>query len=287
MLPILLDLKIIKIYTSGVFLALSFFWGCYLLWKLVRLTAHKEEEIFDGLFLGMIGGMIIGRILYVIFNWSVFGFDFGKIILVNGYPGFSFFGAFFGWMLTFYLYCQVKKIKFIETIDYFIPPFFLSAGFAKLGGFFSGSEIGMPTRFFLSVRYVGQAGLRHPTAVYEAVLFFLAVVITYRLLFDIRREKYHKGFNFFFSLWIIGLVYFIFDKLKSYHLYFLNHSFNRGVSLVLLLTLSFYFLYYFRSVIGERAGQISNSLYLYGQKNYQKIHKRAKDALGRGKKEIS
>jgi prolipoprotein diacylglyceryltransferase len=65
MLPILLDLKIFKIYTFGVFLVLAFFWGSFLIWKLIRLTSMKEEEVFDGLFWGLFGGLFLSRLFYV------------------------------------------------------------------------------------------------------------------------------------------------------------------------------------------------------------------------------
>ena len=59
MIPVLLDLKFIKIYTFGIFLVLAFFWGAFILWKNYLLTAQKEEELFDGMFLSLAGGLFI------------------------------------------------------------------------------------------------------------------------------------------------------------------------------------------------------------------------------------
>src|SRR3989339_411654 len=124
MLPVLLNLKVIKIYTFGVFLVLAFFWGSYLLWRLIRLTSFKEEEVFDGLFWGLAGGIFFGRLFYIILNFSDFGFDLFRYILINGYPGLSLYGSLFGGFLTLFFYCLSKKIKFLEVIDYYIPPIF-------------------------------------------------------------------------------------------------------------------------------------------------------------------
>ena len=110
MLPVLLDLKFIKIYTFGVFLVLSLFWGAFLLWKNVRLTQYKEEEIFDSMIFSLIGGMFVGRLVYVLLNWSSFGFDILKFILINGYPGFSFYGCIAGGMLFLGTYFSFKKM---------------------------------------------------------------------------------------------------------------------------------------------------------------------------------
>src|SRR3990167_3956926 len=188
MLPVLLDLKFIKIYTFGVFLVLAFFWGSFILWKNIRLTSQKEDEIFDGLFLALGGGLFFSRLLYVILNYDKFGFDVLKFILINGYPGLSLYGALFGSFIILYLYFLYKKISFKDTADYFITPVFIGLALGKLGSFFSGSEVGTQTKFFLSIKYFGYDGLRHLTPLYEGILFAMAAYMSYRLLFQIRRE---------------------------------------------------------------------------------------------------
>jgi len=262
MLPVLLDLKIFKIYTFGIFLVLAFFWGSFLLWKNIRLTSHKEEDVFDGFFLSLIGSIFFGRLIYVILNFKEFGFDVVKFILVNGYPGISLYGALFGGFGTLFAYYAIKKVKISGIIDYFISPLFLALAFGKLGSFFSGTEIGTKTKFFLSIQYAGFDGFRHLTPLYEAMCFFFASYLSYKILFEIRKERYLPGFLFSFFIWFFSFVYFVFDKLKEHSLYFLGYRFNGTVSFVLLLTSSFYFIYYFRSLIKH-----------YGQKTFKKIHR--------------
>lgn len=265
MLPVLLDLKFVKIYTFGVFLVLAFFWGSFLLWKNIRLTSHKEEEVFDGVFLALIGGLLFGRLTYVFLDFKEFGFDIIKFILVNGFPGLSLYGVLIGGLGTLYLYYALKKVKINSIIDYFISPLFLALAFGKLGSFFSGVEIGTKTKLFLSIKYVGFDGFRHLTALYESLFFFFAAYISYKILFEIRKERYSHGFLFAFFVWFFSLTYFVFDKLKDHVLYFLGYRFNGIVSFVLLLTSSFYFIYYFRSLIKH-----------YGQTTFKKIRRGAK-----------
>jgi len=252
MLPVLLDAKYLKIYTFGVFLVLAFFWGTYLLWKLIRLTSYSEEDIFDGLFWMLGGGFFMGRLLYVILNFKEFGFNLLKIILVNGYPGMSLYGALIGGILVALLFFSSKKIKFIEAVDYFVPPLFLSIAFGKLGSFFSGTEVGVKTKFFLSVKYAGFDGPRQLTAFYEALFFFAAAYLAYKFVFEIRKETLRPGFNFYFFSWGFAGIYLLFDKLKFSHLYLGSKSFNEVVSTILFLTLTVYFLYYFKSLIGRK-----------------------------------
>ena len=206
MLPVLLDLKFIKIYTFGVFLVLSFFWGSFMLWKNIRLTQHSEDDVFDGLFLSMFSGLFFGRLVYVVVNFKEFGFSFMKFILINGYPGLSVYGAIGGGALALFLYFLSKKINFRSIGDYFVTPLFIALIFGKLGSFFSGSEVGAVTKFFLKIKYVGFKEYRHLTSFYEALLLMVGAYISYRLLFEIRKEKLQKGFLMYFFLWYFSLL---------------------------------------------------------------------------------
>ena len=244
MLPVLLDLKFVKIYTFGVFLVLGFFWSAFLLWRNIRLTSHKEEDVFDGLFWSLLGGVFIGRLMYVVLNFNDFGFDFLKFILINGYPGISLIGAILGGIFTLFGFFSIRKIDFSEIIDYFISPLFVALAFGKLGSFFSGVDVGAKTTFFLRIRYASFEGLRHLTAFYEALLFGVAAYLSYRLLFEIRKERLKKGILLMFFFWFFALTYFIFDIFKERTLYLQGISFNLAASGLMLLTTSFYFIYH-------------------------------------------
>lgn len=261
MLPVLFNLGALKIYTFGLFLILAFFWGSFLLWKNIRLTAFKEEDVFDGLFIALFGGLFIGRLFYVILDFKEFGFNFLKFILINGYPGLSLYGLLIGGFFSLYLFFTIKKIKTMEILDYFITPIFTALFFGKIGSFFSGAEL-------------------HFTPFYEAVLFGLGAYLSYRLLFQVRREKYSHGFLFYFFIWYFSLIYFIFDKLKVISLYLLGQSFNRVVSTILLLTTSVYFIYYFRS-------SIKNFIKTNGQKTRVKFHFQSKRKTSQGESKKS
>ena len=275
MLPVLLDLKFIKIYTFGVFLVLSFFWGSFMLWKNIRLTQHSEDDVFDGLFLSMFSGLFFGRLVYVVVNFKEFGFSFMKFILINGYPGLSVYGAIGGGALALFLYFLSKKINFRSIGDYFVTPLFIALIFGKLGSFFSGSEVGAVTKFFLKIKYVGFKEYRHLTSFYEALLLMVGAYVSYRLLFEIRKEKLQKGFLMYFFLWYFSLVLFVFDKMKVVTLYFHGYSFNRMVSIILLLTTSVYFIYYFKV-------NISEFIKTYGDKAFKKINRATKRKTSEG-----
>jgi phosphatidylglycerol:prolipoprotein diacylglycerol transferase len=271
MLPVLINLKFLKIYTFGVFLVLSFFWGSFMLWKNIRLTSFKEEDVFDGLFTALFGSLLLGRLIYVILNFDQFGFDFLKFILINGYPGISLFGALIGGLVSLWLYFTFKRASLREAVDYFISPLLLAVAFGKLGSFFSGVEAGTKTKILPAVRYVGFDGARHLTPFYEAILFFAGAYLAQKLLFEVRREKYFHGFVFVFFGWYFSLINFLFDKLKEHNLYFLGKSFNGLLAKIILLTSSLYFIYYYRSSILKGLLGFTSFLKTYEQKAFKKI----------------
>ncbi|MDO9028045.1 MAG: prolipoprotein diacylglyceryl transferase, partial [Candidatus Roizmanbacteria bacterium] len=173
-----------------------------------------------------------------------------------------------------------RKINFNELIDYFVTPLFIALIFGKVGAFFSGVEIGTKTNFLLKIKYVGFDGFRHLVGLYEGLMLIIGVLIAYKILFEIRKERYYKGFLLKFFIWFLALTIFLFDKIKDNRLYFFGQSLDFLVSLIILLTTSFHFVYYFRSGI---LSFIKN----YGQKTFKTFRARTKKKIGRGKEKKS
>lgn len=249
MIPVLIHFGILKIYTLGVFLVLGFLAGAFVLWKNIKLTSYKEEEIFDSLFIGILGALLGGRLLYVILNFEKFGFDILRFILINGYPGLSMFGALLGGFLALFIYTRPKKISILDLSEYFVSPLFLALTIGKIGSFLSGADIGTKTSFLLSVKYSGVEGMRHITALYEAALFFIGFLITYRILFTVRRDRAHAGTSLMLFILYYGLVELILDNLKQNHLYLAGLSFNSVAGAVFFIVGTIFLLTTYRGNI--------------------------------------
>lgn len=249
MLPILIKIGFFKIYTFGIFLVLAFFWGAYYLWKNIQLTSFKEDEVFDGLFFAMLGGALIGRLLHVVLHFSDFGINLLKFILINGYPGFSMWGAMVGFFLFLYLFCNSRKLKFEELIDYVIPPFFITMAIGKLGSFFAGVEVGAETTLPVAIKYATIDGMRHLTPLYEGLLLFIGAYFAHRMIFTIRRGSLSRGFLLLFFFWFYSAMFFGFDFIRGEKSMLFGYSVYGMMALIILLTLSLYFIYYFRAAI--------------------------------------
>lgn len=255
MLPVLVDFWFIKIYTQGIFLVLAFLWGSFLVWKNVTLTSYKEEDVFDGIFLSLLGSLFVGRLVYVALHFEDFGFNILKFLLLNGYPGIYPIGAILGFVLTLYLFTLSRKMSFKHLIDYMIAPLLLAIAVIKIGTFFAGSEIGTQTNFFLSLKYPNLDGARHITSIYESILFFIASYFAHYFVKQIRREHLSEGFNLWFFIWIFGLITLVFDPIKAFRVEVFGVTFDMIASSLMLLTASIYFIYYFRKLINKRLSE--------------------------------
>ncbi len=249
MLPVLFNMPGLTLFTFGAFLVLSLLWSSFWFWKNIKLTSYKEEDFFDGLFLSIFGGIILGRIIFVALNFSEFGFDILKFVLINGFPGLSLYGLLIGAGLTFFIYTKAKKRPYLEMIDYAISPLFLGLAIASVGAFLSGTVPGTKTKLFLSVRYLGLDGTRHLPALYEALFYVLGFYIAHRIILLVRRQRISIGTNFFFFIFYFSLINLLLDFIKANHLYFLSFSFNLVLSALFSTISGLYFIFVYRDRI--------------------------------------
>ena len=249
MLPILLDLRIIKIYTFGVFLLIAFFWALFWFWRNIKRTSFKEEQMFDGAFISLIGALIFSRLTYVLLNYNDFGPDILKFILINGYPGLSLIGALIGGFFTLSLFTRVVRLNFLEVVAYSIPSLFLAIGIGKIGAFFGGNEIGAVTEFPLAIQYIGYEGYLHIVPVYEAVIMFVGFYISQQMLLRYRRDKIHVGSIFSFFIMLVSLTYMSLDFIKGDILYLSSVRFNVALPAVFFTVFGFVELIKYRKAI--------------------------------------
>ncbi len=236
MLPILLDLGIVKIYTVGIFLMLAFFWSMFWFWRNVKRTSFKEESMFDAVFISLAGGLFWARVIHVLLNYQEFGPNILKFILINGYPGLSIIGGLVGGFVTLLLVTIYTKDSFMEVVAYAIPSLFLALGIGKLGSLFGGNTIGAQTSFPLAVQYVGYEGPRHVVALYESILMFVGFFVSQKLMLTYRRDTIDVGSLFSFFVMFTSLSFMALDFLKDDVIYLLSFRFNVLVPGILFIS---------------------------------------------------
>jgi len=272
MFPILLQIGTFRIYSFGVFLMLAFFWSCFLIWKNIRISKFNEETTFDLVLISCMGAFMLGRFVYIFFHFSDFGFDIMKYILINGYPGMSILGMLVGGVGTMAILCKREKISFFELSDYIVPSLFLFIAISKLGSFFAGSEMGKKIGAF-----------RHPVALYGAALFFLGSFAAQRVLYAIRKESFSKEFPLVFYTWGYSLAVVSLRVLKDPLALSSEVMAEYWIILTLLLTSSFYFVYYFRVLIGSRFKSFINWNSHYAKTVVKVVPRKSEKTHGGGK----
>jgi prolipoprotein diacylglyceryltransferase len=240
MAPLLARIGTVFVYTYGAFLVLGFLWGCFLLWKHIRISKFAEDLAFDIGFLSFAGALVAGRLFFGLLHFKEFGLNIVHYILVNGYPGMSVVGMIFGWFAVMYIATSQNKVRFDEYVDYSTPSIFIFYILAMAGSFFAGMEPGIRWGWY-----------QHPLALYRVIVGVIGLAISVKLLFAIRKEQMDKGFSAVFFVWLFSLSQIALHPLKDARVLLTESTVEYWAYVIMLLTSSFYIVYYFRVFLGR------------------------------------
>ncbi|HUV43065.1 MAG TPA: prolipoprotein diacylglyceryl transferase family protein [Patescibacteria group bacterium] len=223
MLPLLFSIGPINFYTFALFLAIGFFLSSFLIWRRLRDLGIDEEEIIDLILLASLSGLIFSRIFFVIQNISLLGFEPGNWLLINKYPGLSFWGGAGGILLTVFWFSRKESLNFWQVLDEFVyglMPFFI---LVQVGAFFDGSGFGKPTTMPWGIYIVGSLVKRQPLPLVVAVAFSVLWLFLMRIERHWRTWEWYKSkayglvallfifmmmlVNFLVAFWREGLLY--------------------------------------------------------------------------------
>lgn len=263
MLPVLFKVGSITIYTYGIFVALALFWFLYIAWRHVRITKHKEEEVFDRVFLGMLAGLFFGRLFYMLFHLDVI-FKKGIIAffafhLYPGIHGFSvilFMGA-----AIILLLAREKKYSGTEILAYLTPALFVFLAILSVGGLFAGTDVGVVTTFPLKIKYALYGGLRHAPGLYDAVVFLIGALAFHKLVLVSRQGRVGYGLIVSLFYWVLSLTHLVTSQFRdviTYQKVSVYRAFDIYLSIFILLTSLIFVMYYLRSHFGILVGSHSN-----------------------------
>lgn len=186
MYPILFQLGPVPIYSYGFFLALAFLVGTFVIWKEGRKKNFDEEKVLDFILISILGGLLVGRILFVGFNWELFATNLTAIVLFWNIPGFYGLGIVVGSLISGVLYLRKQRWPIFDVYNITVIGLLLAQVFERIGFFLSTVSQGKITTSFLGLQYPGQTVKVHPLALYEAVLYLVAFIALY--FFHIKRS---------------------------------------------------------------------------------------------------
>jgi phosphatidylglycerol:prolipoprotein diacylglycerol transferase len=218
--PILIEFGGIAIPSYGVMLVISFIVAILYVRKATKKFDISPIIIENLAFYLMVGVIVGGRILYVIFHWHQYENDLLGIIRIwEG--GMMFFGGFIGAMIAGFIYLRKQKISVLKVADIIAPAIALGTFFTRIGCFLNGCCFGTPSTLPWAIKFpphcvagsspIGQYSL-HPTQIFSS-LFGLA------LFFFLNRKlkRIHRtGEVFAFYLMFSGIFRFGVDFIRYY-----------------------------------------------------------------------
>lgn len=211
MLPVLFSIGKISVSAFGVFLAIGFLVGVFLVWRLSRAWDLDEEKILDLTILTFLGGLIGARLYFVSENFHIFSQNLLRIVLINKYPGFSFWGGFLGGWLTLFFLARARKVDFWQGGDIASVGFVGGLILSSLGCFLGGCGIGIPSKLLIAVHMVGFPAARFPVQLLEAILLVLALT----RIWSAATHFHTKGKILSLSLIYVGLIKVLVSPLKQ------------------------------------------------------------------------
>lgn len=184
--PVAVHLGPVAIHWYG----LSYVAGIALAWAWLRRRAARgggwtPEEVGDLVFYAALGGVLGGRIGYILFyNFDAYLADPLAIFAV-WQGGMSFHGGVIGMVTAIALLARARQRSFLEISDFLVPAVPIGLGLGRVANFVNQELWGAPTDLPWGVLFSNPAAggvPRHPSQLYEALLEGLLLFVVLNLL---------------------------------------------------------------------------------------------------------
>jgi len=142
----------LAIKSYGFMIMLGFLFGLWLALRRARKENVNPDVIWDFWVYGLIGGIVGGRILYILENLDQFnGHWLGLFRIWEG--GLSFFGGFGLAAVGTWIMLRIRKVSVLKVYDIMVVSLALGLAFGKMGCFLNGCCFGRLTTSFTGVTY--------------------------------------------------------------------------------------------------------------------------------------
>lgn len=191
------------VHWYGILVAIGFLAGLWTASRRARLVGIGAEQIYDlGPWL-ILGGILGGRVLYVISYWheDFAAHPFPEIFMVQ-HGGLVYYGGLIGGALATIGYLIWKKLPVWKMADILAPSIALGCVFGRIGCLMNGCCYGRPCNLPWAIHFPASHETHgvgvHPTEIYDSLLnlcfyFFLAWLF--------RRKKFDGQV---FAIYLIG-----------------------------------------------------------------------------------
>ena len=209
----------ITIHMYGVMIAAGFLAALLMTLRRGKKRGYDEDLIWGIFFCAIIGGMLGTRILYYIVEIPQIIKD--PSILWDFKNGYVVYGGIIGGIFAGWLYCRIKKLKFLAYFDLMMPSIALAQGFGRIGCFLAGCCYGKETSGPLAVTFTSSDFAPNnipliPTQIYSSILDF----VHFLLLLYVAKHKKADG--------QVAACYLIFYSIGRFIIEFFRGDIERG-----------------------------------------------------------
>lgn len=207
---IIFQLGPVTLYSYGLLIAFGFILATLLILRDSSRVGISRDDIFDCLISILVGGLIGGRLLFVLINHEFYLRDPIRIFFLNE-GGMAIQGSLFAGALAGVIACRIKKIPFWRGSDLIAPYIALGQAIGRIGCFFNGCCYGVIYNGPFSVTFPAEAVSRVPVQLYSSAV----LLIIYFFLILARRNKPFDGYIFSLYLMAYGVFRFLMDFLRD------------------------------------------------------------------------
>ncbi|WP_414576851.1 prolipoprotein diacylglyceryl transferase [Anabaena sp. CCY 9402-a] len=209
--PILVEIGPITIRWYGLLIASAVLIGVSLSQYLAK-RRHVNPELLSDLSIWLVIAAIpSARIYYVLFEWSEYAQNPGRIIAI-WQGGIAIHGAIIGGTLAALIFAKLKRVSFWQLADLIAPSLILGQAIGRWGNFFNSEAFGRPTNLPwklyipLERRPSALASFEyfHPTFLYESLWNLMVFALLLTLFFRGLSGKPRLRVGTLFMLYLVA-----------------------------------------------------------------------------------
>lgn len=215
--PILFSLGAVTLYTYGAMMVAGFLLTTWLACQQARQLSPEQlaitdEQIVDFTCICLLGGILGGRLFFILLSWDYF-FQHPLEVVAVWHGGLVWYGGFLGGVFAAWFYIRRKHLDFLRVGDQFVPFLALGHALGRVGCFFNGCCYGRPTQAWCGVLFPGHEERVLPTQLFEAFGLCILFVILRWLQTPKTLQKRGRIFGSYLAGY--GLLRFVIEPLRG------------------------------------------------------------------------
>lgn len=218
----------IEIMWYGILISIGVYVGILVAQHLAKSDNMDPEKVLDIVLYSLPIGVVGARIYYIIFQWEYYAGNLRKMLDIRQ-GGLAIYGGIIAGCFTAYVYCKIRKLKFLKIIDIFMPAIAVGQAIGRWGNFINQEAYGRPTDLPWAILIEGQKV--HPTFLYESIGDFMICIF---LCYYFKHRKQEDGEVFSLYLILYGLLRSLVEGLRTDSLYLGAFRVSQLLSVVLI-----------------------------------------------------